>query len=252
MKKGFTLIELLVVIAIIAILSGIIFPVFSAAREKARTTTCLSNLKQLALAAIMYADDNNKCYPPSYWRDIYNKGKLMSWTSETVLYYQYIKNMEMFFCPNSYNSFNSNLPSNELTELSNKGNYSANSELMTNYGKGYKYTKIKAPANIIIFYEGNNSFMPLEYAIKLYTNNIYVNAFIPGWGKATNKKIKPTYSEDEINDFMNGRHNEGINIAYCDGHTEWMKTKELIIKSFNDEKANDFKTKQNPFIPKSW
>lgn len=63
MKKGFTLIELLVVIAIIAILSGIIFPVFSAAREKARTIACLNNLKQLSMACILYADDNNKYYP---------------------------------------------------------------------------------------------------------------------------------------------------------------------------------------------
>ena len=56
-RKAFTLIELLVVIAIIAILAAILFPVFAAAREKARQTTCASNLKQLALASLQYTQD---------------------------------------------------------------------------------------------------------------------------------------------------------------------------------------------------
>ncbi|MFP3905123.1 MAG: prepilin-type N-terminal cleavage/methylation domain-containing protein, partial [Armatimonadota bacterium] len=55
--KGFTLIELLVVIAIIAILAAILFPVFARAREKARQSSCLSNVKQLATAHAMYVQD---------------------------------------------------------------------------------------------------------------------------------------------------------------------------------------------------
>ena len=56
-RKAFTLIELLVVIAIIAILAAILFPVFAQAREKARQTTCTSNVKNYGLAFLMYAQD---------------------------------------------------------------------------------------------------------------------------------------------------------------------------------------------------
>jgi prepilin-type N-terminal cleavage/methylation domain-containing protein/prepilin-type processing-associated H-X9-DG protein len=58
-RRGFTLIELLVVIAIIAILAAILFPVFAAARRSAQQTACLSNLKQLNTAMLMYADDSD-------------------------------------------------------------------------------------------------------------------------------------------------------------------------------------------------
>jgi len=62
-QRAFTLIELLVVIAIIAILAAILFPVFAQARAAARQTSCLSNVKQVALGAMMYSQDYDETYP---------------------------------------------------------------------------------------------------------------------------------------------------------------------------------------------
>ena len=65
-RTGFTLIELLVVIAIIAILAAMLFPVFAHARQKAEQTTCLSNIRQLAMAFLMYAQDYDGRMPFAY------------------------------------------------------------------------------------------------------------------------------------------------------------------------------------------
>src|SRR5262249_1237761 len=62
-RTGFTLIELLVVIAIIAILAAILFPVFARAREKARQTTCTSNLRQISTALMLYVQDYDEKFP---------------------------------------------------------------------------------------------------------------------------------------------------------------------------------------------
>ena len=90
MRKGFTLIELLVVIAIIAILAAILFPVFSRAREKARQSSCLSNVKQIMMGALMYAQDYDETFVPSESAATY------PW-SQLIL--PYLKNKQIYACP---------------------------------------------------------------------------------------------------------------------------------------------------------
>ena len=78
-NTAFTLIELLVVIAIIAILAAILFPVFAKARESARRTACLSNVKQLGMNWMMYVQDNDETFPPSNTTNTVN-GNPPQWT----------------------------------------------------------------------------------------------------------------------------------------------------------------------------
>ena len=98
---GFTLIELLVVIAIIAILAAILFPVFAQARAKARQAACLSNLKQIGTAAMMYVQDYDETYPINNFT--YSSGGSTKWIEAHGGWMghlqPYIKNAEVFKCP---------------------------------------------------------------------------------------------------------------------------------------------------------
>ncbi|MES2460729.1 MAG: DUF1559 domain-containing protein [Armatimonadota bacterium] len=102
--SGFTLIELLVVIAIIAILAAILFPVFAQAREKARQTSCLSNIKQIGLGFMMYVQDADETFPPCLLCvPTLNGGS----TSDTRMPYDrqiapYTKNDQIFACPSDH------------------------------------------------------------------------------------------------------------------------------------------------------
>ncbi len=93
--SGFTLIELLVVIAIIAILAAILFPVFAQTREKARQTACTSNMRQMGLAVLMYAQDYDETLP------LAATATPMGFLNWHHLTDPYVKNKQVWICPSA-------------------------------------------------------------------------------------------------------------------------------------------------------
>src|SRR5262249_47051490 len=113
-RHGFTLIELLVVIAIIAILAAILFPVFAQAREKARAISCMSNVKQIGTAAIMYCQDYDEVLVPAGNRYAHQNDPCFNgnsnfnanpraWVDWEIPLLTYTKNTQLFVCPDRVN-----------------------------------------------------------------------------------------------------------------------------------------------------
>lgn len=154
-KTGFTLIELLVVIAIIAILAAILFPVFAKAREKARQTSCESNMRQLGLGFMQYVEDNNEQFPNSI-----NYGS--GWAGHI---YPYVKSTGVFSCPDDADPRTGiggdNLPFNKAVDF--PVSYAWNGYIASNgtsgaYGQtpgGFKLAMLRAPASTVLLYEGD-------------------------------------------------------------------------------------------------
>ena len=121
-RHGFTLIELLVVIAIIAILAAILFPVFAKAREKARQSSCLSNLKQIGLATLQYVQDYDTRMPQ------YTRISSINHTAQVKIN-PYIANLQIWACPSgsvNYFYYFDNWPGAPATFL---GSYGWNNRL---------------------------------------------------------------------------------------------------------------------------
>lgn len=98
MRKAFTLIELLVVIAIIAILAAILFPVFAQAKEAAKKTADLANVKQIGTSMAIYLSDNDDVYPSAYYYNNDNSST-NGYTHWSGMIMPYVKNLQIFVSP---------------------------------------------------------------------------------------------------------------------------------------------------------
>ncbi len=230
---GFTLIELLVVIAIIAILAAILFPVFAQAREKARQTTCLSNLKQIGLAVKLYQQDYDEIYVPKYncavfnaqYRDHCDSPKRLDFgfdldppTPEWMpasnappgtdyLLLPYVKNDAVRRCPSRHIG-----PPLIPGGLPVEGRYTINA-WDTFYGEGRNETgpqgqpdaAVPQPASTILVVEHTNSAGECQVGQ-------------PG-GTATGLSASTGHWEEN--------HSGGFNILWCDGHAKWSRVSML-------------------------
>lgn len=186
-RDGFTLIELLVVIAIIAILAAILFPVFAKAREKARQTNCLNNIKQLNLAWQQYAQDYDEMSVPYAYR-VPAGGVYRYFIQATPLATArpgfldpYLKNSQVTLCPSRTNQ--------EMRH------YGANMAHVVKQIDPATLAQIQYPAETLLFCDNQNQ--------AAYCPCATTDAYTPGLNPAP--------------------HNDGINVGFCDGHAKWMK-----------------------------
>lgn len=226
--KGFTLIELLVVIAIIAILAAILFPVFSQAREKARQTACLSNLKQLGNALTMYVQDfdetlpawttyyvcqaeNGIAYPcgtiaPNYW---------------DVVLMPYVKSGNPLAASTDLNRFTGVLscPNTETNTTRRSYGfsmglaYSSYPSPTVNKYRALPIASIESPASTVFVGEGSSSTLTSDGRIgRPIDMQGYTEMYITKVGKTTG------FTRDSP-----WRHQGGANYVWCDGHAKYMK-----------------------------
>jgi len=209
--EGFTLIELLVVIAIIAILAAILFPVFAKAREQARKTSCLSNLKQLGLGFMMYAQDYDETLPAIPFGDCSTCWPWAAWpgTADWTGVFKaailpYTKNQQIYQCPSA----------TEVDRWSGRNGLSyCYSEYM--YNKNQGWSKLAAVGNAP---EGPANVSMLS---ECFSSGIYMDW--EGGGPAL-----PDGTIDGLNRIRYHTWNpwqpnhDGTNITYADGHSKFM------------------------------
>jgi prepilin-type N-terminal cleavage/methylation domain-containing protein/prepilin-type processing-associated H-X9-DG protein len=248
-QNAFTLIELLVVIAIIAILAAILFPVFAQAREKARQSSCLSNVKQIGAAVMMYTQDYDETLPATGWQgpctdpvslaagDAYFSG-LFSFPIASA---PYIKNWDIFKCPSDseaggFNKQNSVCYEKQLLAVNMPGAYvGMNTEVnkmrdafplsyAANYILSKAYTSVLVPAgttnplamfNLAEIRRPANLFYLADVGSNQAANgNNFAGWYItPGYGNGTT----------DVRWRRGKRHADGRNWLFCDGHAKWFK-----------------------------
>jgi len=228
MRRGFTLIELLVVIAIIAILAAILFPVFARAREKARQASCMSNLKQIMLGSLMYAQDYDEkfhgwvtwCWNDPAHIDPSNPVKVMP----------YIKNAQLFVCPSA--TLNANFrncgKADALPELS----YGYNEWISHNWSEcgcdGHAVVKMAywpKPAETLMWADSHCGMIWGEEA---GTGIIWRVAW-PDSNYCVCSGGTPPSQTDRA---TGTRHNQGSNVAFQDGHVKYYGVGNLRYRRF--------------------
>jgi len=196
-KQGFTLIELLVVIAIIAILAAILFPVFARAREKARQTSCLNNVKEITLGMLMYVSDNDEMYP-YYAFGSYTVDPWVFWPHQLQ---PYIKNWQIYQCPSSpYRG----AMTYHATYYEQRPSYGFTNALWQT-GGGFPESRVVRPAEKFMCFDSNH---PALGDIRA----ILTSASCGQWTCGANVNTTHVWIVN---------HNEGDNIGFCDGHAKW-------------------------------
>lgn len=226
-RSAFTLIELLVVIAIIAILAAILFPVFAQAREKARQTQCVSNLRQIGTAVMMYVQDYDETYPtqssdpfgqaPYAVED--SPGRL-SWMGSIQ---PYLKNIGVMACPSA------NEPATPTATRYSRCSYSYNG-LLGNLLPGQTANPMPiAPLAQVA--------RPAEVAM-IQDQAITWNRSQPGprWNGPTGANRWCNTNSFEV---ISKIHNQGFVIAYADGHAKWIKASQANVGLTNDTTGNN-------------
>jgi prepilin-type N-terminal cleavage/methylation domain-containing protein/prepilin-type processing-associated H-X9-DG protein len=194
-RNGFTFTELLVVVAIIAVMAAILFPVFARAREKARQTSCLSNIKQLGLAWLQYAQDyDGDTVPvqigPVAAYTLPNGNITSGFIYWPTLLFPYAQNVQVYNCPS-----NSYAWQVESTTASSYGYLSIN--------WGVPLSSYTQASNTIVMYD-------------VRAEGAFVDLHAPGCGNANDSPMP--YCDSGFSDI----HSDGSNTLFADGHGKWL------------------------------
>ncbi len=228
-KKGFTLIELLVVIAIIAILAAILFPVFSRARENARKAACLSNLKQIGTALMMYAQDWDESLPvATTWC---NRRDPVNNLQYYIRLQPYVKNWQVWACPSGNgqagNCQNGSIPHHAVNDMIAAGWAPPNFKLSYGYSENIQnsYPENRQYANCSALDRSKLANIPEPAIAPVLADcsGLMNSGWRIGYANVCAAGCNPDRRKDE-----NARHSGGGNVVFADGHVKWFASQQCV------------------------